>query len=373
MDCPFDLLNKRQIIEFDEVDPYNQKNTVHGFINRRQGKYYGSIWITEVNGKICPQLIHSAPKQHYPFKKDYDWDFPEYDKIELYEKIDGTCIIAYTYKDSIGRRYLTYKTRLRPFLGSSKFGNFYSMWNEMREKYPMIDKYCNNRKYNLVFELYGKRNKVLIDYPESLHTKLIFGVRRKDGVIIPPSDLKLIGVPILDGWEEDMTSIEEDYVSWEEYLENELEVDKEEQTMVGKEGLVWYFLNENREAVQIKCKPKSVKEIHWKGDAIPFESVYTTIINAFENFDEPTYDDVVSLLLEEYTEGKISKSRVRIEKILSKVIFDKKYQHKLAEDYNKLGVNINEDKATVMRWFGKNYPKKEAKRIYNLLKQYEDG
>jgi hypothetical protein len=42
------------------------------------------------------------------------------------------------------------------------------------------------------------------------------------------------------------------------------------------------------------------------------------------------------------------------------------------EDYNKQGFDINKDKVTCMRWFGKHYPKSEAKRIYQLLKLYEE-
>ena len=133
-----------------------------------------------------------------------------------------------------------------------------------------------------------------------------------------------------------------------------------------------YFLNEEGYATQIKCKPPSVLKFHWSGDAIPYESIYTTVINAFENFDEPKYDDVVSLLLEEFEEGKISKSIVRIKKVLGKVLFNKKYQYLIAKDYRKHKFDINKDKVTCMRWFGKNYPKSEAKRIYNLLKQYEE-
>ena len=142
--------------------------------------------------------------------------------------------------------------------------------------------------------------------------------------------------------------------------------------MKGREGLVWYFLVEDM-AVQIKCKPPSVLNYHWSGDAIPYESVYTTVYNAFENFDEPSYEDVIGLLQEEFDERKIEKSRTRIEKILGRVLFDRKFASKLYIDYKEQGFDINKDKSTCMRWFGKNYPKSEAKRIYRLLKQYEEN
>lgn len=367
--CPFDLTNKKRIIEFDKADPYNPQNRLRGFVNRREGQLYGSLWITHVNDEPCEQLIYSAPKQHYPFDKDNNWEFPEFDEIELYEKLDGTCIISYNYHDNKGNTYLTYKTRLRPFLSKSRFGNFYELWNEMRDKYPDIDLTCRDRNYNYVFELFGKRNKILIDYDVPLDTRLLFYISTGDGTVFPPILMPEIPTLIPADTINDITP--EKYNEIKDKLEEELFVDEENKILQGKEGYVMYFIKDG--AVQIKNKPPSVLKYHWSGDAISFESIYTTVINAFENFDEPSFDDVVRLLQEEFDDEKIAKSRVRIEKILGRVLFDKKFQYKLAEDYKKLGIDINKDKATVMHWFGQNYPKSEAHRIFNLLKSYENS
>jgi len=380
MKSPFNLTNKKQVIKFEEQDPYNPQNTLKGYINRRQGQLYGALWITHVNNKRIPQLIYSAPKQHYPFDKDKtEWKFPGCDYVDLYEKLDGTCIISYVYKNEKGEGFLTYKTRLRPFLGSSKFGNFFELWNEMLDKYPRIKNYTFDEYHNYVFELYGKRNKILIDYDTPLNTKLIFTVNASNGQIYTPElsafylDIKLESKGMLMGWHKyNVKRQEELYLKIQEELELMLKIDEETKSMKGMEGYVWYFVKDGH-AVQIKCKPPSVLKYHWSGDAVSYESIYTTIINAFENFDTPTHDDIVSLLKEEFDEGKIEKSRGRIEKLLGKILFDKKLQRKVAEEYKRMGVNINEDKITVMRWFGKNYPKSESSRIYRLLKQYEDG
>jgi len=385
MKYTFDITNKKQVIKFEEKDPYNPDNTLKGYINRRQGHLYGALWITHVNNKPCKQLIYSAPKQHYPFDKSKDsevinWEFPVCDFVELYEKLDGTCIISYVYKDSKGNVFLTYKTRLRPFLGSSKFGNFFELWNEMLEKYPDIINYVFDEYHNCVFEMYGKRNKILIDYDIPLDTKLIFTVNASNGQIYPPTEsvVPTMGVPVLESkgmlttWHEYNVNGQKDlYLKIQDELEVLMKIDEEAKIMKGEEGHVWYFM-ESGHAKQIKLKPPCVLKYHWSGDAIAYESIYTTVINAFENFDEPKYSDVVGLLQEEFDDSKIEKSRVRIEKILGKVLFDRKYQFKLAGDYNKMGFDINKDKSTCMRWFGKNYPKSEAKRIYNLLKQYEE-
>jgi len=380
MKCPFDLKNKKQIIRFEEVDPYNPQNTVKGYVNRRQGNMYGDLYITHVNGKKCYQHIYSAPKQHYPFDKNNEWKFPECDYIDLYEKLDGTCIISYTYLDSNGNIYLTYKTRLRPFLGKSKFGNFFELWNEMLKKYPNIINMTFDSEKVCVFELYGKRNKILIDYEIPLDTKLLFIRERCTGDIYPPESINVEeGCPFLEfegmvgSWNEyDIKGKEDLYRKIQEDLELGLYINEDEKILRGKEGYVMYFMKGDC-AIQIKNKPPSVLKYHWSGDAVAYESIYTTVINAFENFDEPTYDDVVSLLIEEFDLSKIEKSRVRIEKILGKVLFDRKYQYKLAKDYEKHNFDINKNKVTCMRWFGQHYPRSEAKRIFNLLKQYEVG
>jgi len=380
MKCPFSLRNKKQVIRFDEIDPYNPQNRVRGYVNRRQGQLYGALYITHVNDKPQYQLIYSAPKQHYPFEKSYvNWEFPECDYVDLYKKLDGTCIISYTYKNKKGEVFLTYKTRLRPFLGSGRYGNFFELWNEMLEKYSEINDYVFDTYHNCVFELYGKRNKILIDYDTPLNTKLIFTINASNGQIYTPDSsaeglnlVKLEGEGILTDWDEyNLEGKMNTYRRIQTELEEMLDIDEDNKIMKGDEGYVWYFMKDGH-AIQIKCKPPTVLKYHWSGDAIPYESVYTTVVNAFENFDTPSFNDVVTLLKEEFDDSKIEKSRVRITKCLNKVLFDRKFRSKLAGDYKKLNININEDKVTVMRWFGTHYPRSEAKRIYRALKQYEE-
>ena len=370
IESPFDLTNKKQIIEFEEVDPYNPQNTVKGYINRRQGRLYGCIYITHINGKSCPQVIYGTPKMHYPFDKDMKWEFPEANHVEVFEKLDGTNILSYKYTDKNNNIFLTYKTRLRPFLGEGKFGNFKLLWNEILEKYPKIKEVAWNSEYNLSFELYGKRNKILVDYDVPLDTKLLFVIDKKTGSIISPRflEINILKVDLLAILPMEKVN-EEYYIQYQKELDDLLEVDEEKQIIKGKEGTVWYFVKDNG-CVQEKCKPEGILKYHWRPDTIAYESIYTTCINAFENFDDPTHSDIVSLLEEEYTIDKIEKSRVRINKILSKVRFDKKLQFEIVEKYNKLGVDINEDKRTVMRYFATEYPKNQAKRIYTLLNAY---
>lgn len=146
--------------EFCEVDPFNPKNEVQGYISRKPNEYYGALIITKINNESVPeQLIMSSPKMHYPFGKTADgtrnYNFPTAKSIEIYEKIDGTCIIAYPYTNGVDR-FFSYKTRLRPFLRAGKFGDFPSMWRETSPPYlEEIKKLMLVKECNLVFELYG--------------------------------------------------------------------------------------------------------------------------------------------------------------------------------------------------------------------------
>lgn len=374
---PFDLTDKDKIITFSDRDPYNPQNTVEGYVNRDQGQLYGSLWITKVNGKDCKQLIYSAPKQHYPFDRNDVWSFPDCDYLDIFEKLDGTCIIAYTYKDTEGNVFLTYKTRLKPFLSKGKYGNFFELWNEMLKKYPQIEDYCFDEYHNCVFELYGKRNRILVEYDIPLDTQLIFTINASNGQIYPPNESVIDAkVPMVEckgtfiDWKEYTTEgMKENYLKIQQDLEYALIVDEENEIIKGEEGQVWYFMKDGS-AVQIKNKPPTILQYHWSNCAIRFESLYTTIVNAFENFDSPTYDDIVGLLSEEFLIESIEKSRNRITKILHDVLIEKKLQYEILPIYNKLGVDINIDKKTVMRQFATLYPKEMSSQIFCLLNRY---
>jgi hypothetical protein len=307
---------------------------------------------------------------HYPFDKNKVYKFPPHNKVEVYEKLDGTNILSYMYHDN-NNYFLTFKTRLRPFLGSGQYGNFKSLWDEILEKYPSIRTICHSVDYNFSFELYGKRNKILVEYDIPLDAKFLFARSTKTGNIYSPETLKL-SIPSLNILFSGKIVNEELYISHQRDLTNSLEVNEETQTIRGKEGTVWYLIT-NDSVSQIKCKPDGILKYHWSPSSISYESIYTTCINAFENFDNPTYSDIITLLEEEFTIDKIEKSKTRINKILEKVRFDKKLQFEIVTEYKKLGVDINTDKKTVMRWFGQHYPKSEAKRIYTLLMQYTEG
>jgi hypothetical protein len=240
------------------------------------------------------------------------------------------------------------------------------------------------------FELYGKRNHHLIRYDVDLDACFTFFRHAfEDYAVCPPNaEYAEEGFPAqprewppLEGG-----------VTQEQYLEHQESMNEtivqiempgvtdgeEAATAIGSlngiEGQVWYFLDEHGYAVQIKCKPEMVLDYHWdkernKAPRIPITSIYTTIVNAFENEDEPSFHFICELLQEEYPEEMVHRARNVIGRTLGEVLFDKKLRYEVLEEYARLGVSIHEDKGAVMRHMAAAFGKENAGRIYRMLSE----
>ena len=357
--------------DFCETDPFNPKNELIGFISRKANEYYGALIINKVNGKKVSQLIMGTPKMHYPFDSRADgtrnYRFPSAKTIELYEKLDGTNILSYFYSDG-KNRYLTYKTRLRPFLQSGRFGDFYGMWKEVgipfekEIKREMVRSDCN-----LSFELYGARNPHLIVYPNSLDIALLFGITNT-GRIIPPTQLKNHNIPIVNC----LKVIDKDYVWNYEELRRELNSklkQQEEGYYSGIEGSVWYMHLPDSRCLQLKCKPEIIEAIHFSAGAggLSRNVVITTCWNAFENVDVLTLDFLKQLLLEEFKPEIIEAKHYLIEDCIGFVTKEAEFRKGVIEDYRKLNMNILIQKAEVMKVLAQKYAKKDMRKVYSII------
>ena len=169
-----------------ETDSFNPQNKVSGYVEHGSGKNYGRLLIKEINGVETDQIIYGAPKFTYPFNKDGVLTFPHsISRIEAYDKLDGTNVTQYHYEHN-GYAYVSYKTRLRPFLSNS-YGEFLTMWKRMLEKYPGIEKMpFDYPGTHFSYELYGKENTHLIDYDVDLDCVFTCLVLM-GGNICPPS------------------------------------------------------------------------------------------------------------------------------------------------------------------------------------------
>lgn len=378
------VINPKQLFgndydEFCEKDPFNPKNVVMGFVSRKPTEYYGALIITHVNlKKVSPQLIMGTPKMFYPFTAREDgtrnYRFPltskgMTNKIEVYEKLDGTNVLAYTY--TVGPDlFVTYKTRLRPFLNEgSKWGKFVSMWNEAAADYKQVIRKMLMEGYNLSFELYGARNPHLVMYKVPLAFALLFAVTNV-GNITPPSKLNTRGLPCVPL----LKSIDRDYVWNYEQLQKELNNElsqTEDGYYTGVEGTVWYVSSAGK-YLQLKCKPEVIETIHFSAGSkdINKQVILATCWNALENVEVLTTDFIKRLLLEEFRPELIESSHYRIERCIEFVKGELVFRDSVLDAYKATGMNILTQKKEVMRAMSSKFDRKVMKKVYSTITNF---
>ena len=377
MAIPF--LIKKQGTKFKVKDPFNN-NILEGYLCRVPDLRYGMLYIEKVNDKHCPQLIWATPKMHYPFDKNgkFNW-YRNITKIEVYEKLDGTNILQYRYVDHKGDEYITYKTRLTPVLMEGREYSFLGLWKEAMDMYPEVEEMWYRNNMNISYEIYGTKNHILVRYPCLLDIKILFG-RGENGEIISPSamDVGAIGHPTLITTIKGDSDLDAEYQKIREYLNEHLNVvESEKEVLVeGMEGSVWYAIADR--VVQYKCKPDYVMDIHWKAaEGIPIHSIYTTIINSFEEMDIVTVDHVVELLKEEYEDRDIYRKINTIKRLVDELNLKMKLRKQIVEEYKAMQekdqeFDIKKDKRKVMRYFAEKMrewglSKKMAGKVYQII------
>ena len=356
------------IKEFEIIDTFNNNHVLYGFMCRQPGQYYGSMLITKVNDEMCEQIVYATPKLQYPFDKNGNFHWPEVSQVQIWEKLDGTNILAFHYNYK-GKQFLTFKTRLGPVVSNHVYGEFANMWNELLQTKTWIIGMINkNKDYNLSFELFGSRNPILIKYDVLLDTRLLFGVNRVTGEIVPPRSLNICDntnncFPLF----REINSLKK---LTEHYNLVRADLSEENKDVLLHEGAVYYALTVDEQWRMYKCKPEEIEKIHWSASGIiPKNSIRATIVNSFEDA-EPDLEYILTLLREEYNENLIIKSMVRIKKILDEVQENVKTQKKVNSFYQKAldaGFNITVDKAATMRFLSQYFIKSEMRKVAAML------
>ena len=182
----------KDLQEFEVEDPFNP-HVLRGYLCRRSDHRYGAMYVTHVDGTEEPQLIYATPKLSYPFDRAGTYRFPPAREVLVYEKFDGTNVLAYYYRTR-GQKCLTFKLRLSPVMRNSRHGPFLDFWREILAVYPDIPKLPAVNDCAISFELFGGRNKHLVVYDVPLSVAVLFGVG-PTGAIRPPADLQLLNVP----------------------------------------------------------------------------------------------------------------------------------------------------------------------------------
>ena len=359
-------LDQKWFSPVEAEDPFNDDLALKGFISRRPDHRYGALYLSHVGGEPVPQVIFATPKLHYPFDRTGAFRFPPIREIHIYEKLDGTNVLAYRYVDAEGNIRTTYKLRLFPVLRNGKFGAFLDMWKEMLSQYPQIADLPTLNGCSISFELYGAQNAHLILYENALACALLFGVST-DGAALHPESLETRGAPLARKW--GVLTAQSDPVREYARIRAEMEAQNkplEDDKLAGVEGSVWYVFDKDSALHLFKCKPESVEAVHWV-TGINKQAVMATCWNLLETQDQVTYELLYPLLAEEYTEEEIDKFRPHIDDCIMSIQAQLLFQEQVLDAYRAIGISVHEDKAACMRQMAQKFPKSMMKKVYSVL------
>ncbi len=360
---------------FDVTDPFNDEVRLEGFLCQRPDHRYGALALLRVDGRPAPQCIFATPKLHYPFGKDGRFHFPPIHTAHLYEKLDGTNVLAYGYADADGRRRLTYKLRLSPVLRNSKWGPFLDYWRELLTRHPELPTLIETNDCHVSFEMYGARNAHLIAYETDLAVAVLFGVRAADAAVVGPFQLQTGGVPIAPLLGELRAG--DDPVARFQLLREEMNSRNHpaaDDKLTGTEGAVWYVTEPSGQVTLWKCKPESVEEIHW-ATGINKVAVIATCWNALETADVLNYDVLLPLLLEEYQIDDIERFRANIDDGIRQVNVEQEFRQKVRAAYEEVkaqGLSLTKDKGAVMRALSTQFPRDQMGHVYAAIVRLGD-
>ena len=363
-------LAEKWLEPFDVTDPFS-KFRLEGYLSLKPDYRYGALALLKIGGKEAPQRILATPKLRYPFDRNGVFHFPSVKQIDIYEKLDGTNILAYQFKDAQDNWHVTYKLRLHPVLRNGKWGNFLDMWKEMLERYPRIPELPVLNRCSLSFELFGSRNSHLMLYDSPLDCALLFGVDAK-GRYRSIDEIDCLGIPVpthlgcLKAGDDPVAA----YGRIREKLQSTIQTQDDEK-LKGSEGAVWYVTTANMERVLFKCKPESVEAIHWKG-GVNKAAVLATCWNLLETEDFLEYGKLERLLLEEYSQAEIDAFREHIDACIGDVNEELNFRSLVLEAYDKIGIKLAEDKASVMRKLSTEFPRALMKKVFTLISRYGD-
>jgi hypothetical protein len=329
---------------------------------------YGALLITQVDEKVCEQVVWCTPKLQYPFDHAGTYHFPSIVKGMYFEKLDGTNVVAYHYMCD-GRDCVSFKTRLTPIIVDGRYGAFIAMLRELLESQPWINTVISqNPAYNLSFEMWGSRNPVMITYPEPLALTLLFGVHRESHAVTPCTALESSpGVRIPREYVLTSNDAERTYNEYRAAMS--IRNQGENLTV---EGMVLYAYTVESRWVMFKCKPEEIEKVHWCTGGIPHAALWTTALNSFEAADTG-FEQFLALLHEEYTDSQIGKSEARIAKIYAEATAHIQFASRVNAVWTaakQAGLDITKDKAETMRFMSGHFDRKEMRRVGSaVLKQ----
>ena len=376
VDVPEGLSGNKTWDRFENIeDPWNPENNMSGWVRRKSGDMYGCLKITEVNGRPAEQTIYGTPKLAYPHTDDGRWLLDEVIDCHAYIKYDGTNVLAYSYVDADGQCFTSFKLRTRPFMSPV----FKGYWNILLDRYPAVKNLKLQPRQAIAFEMYGNMNPMMIHYDVDLELRVLYG--RQDGKLVTMYDdpdffSMLHDCPVAEFYEWDINA---NYLEEYERIslllsENLKEISTDYYS--GIEGYVLYCKfpdhlgNFGYDFTRmIKLKAPAIVVVHRAQKFVPKLEVELTSKNLWEHFDNPTVDNLVTLLEEEWTEAQIEKSMETITNVYNTVMSEREEQDGIVAYYYQFfsDGDFNDNKPKVMKQMGQRYQKSDMKRVYSVL------
>lgn len=360
-----DLVN-----HFYESDPFNEGNRIEGYLCRQGDHRYGALLICRVNGHaVEPQTVWATPKLRYPFGRTEDgaerhYHWPKFVKVEVYEKIDGTNVLQYAYKDVDCNWFVTYKTRLTPVLRAGRFGDFVTLWRDALPFHPEIVQ-RPSRDITHSYELYGARNHVLVRYEVPIAIRHLFDVDQRGPDVYPPNDVEPVATATSS---DDLVSLYEAMRDRAQAENTKVNAGNDDEYIEGSEGYVFYVLTTDGRWEMFKAKPEMVEASHWATGGIPKSIIMPTVWNSLETSDVLSMETVCEMLREEFSVSQVEKSKARVDKCIGVVSERLELQSAVRNAYQKSGLDYAHDgKVAVMRYLSQHIDRAKMKQAFGCL------
>jgi hypothetical protein len=363
----------------DVPDPYNHGNRLSGWVQRAGGDQYGALVITQVNGRPAPQQVLGTPKASYPYRRDRAWLLERTGPVRSFLKYDGTNICQYSYHDADGNRFTSFKLRGRPFVPP----RFQALLDRTLARYPEAARLKLTPGEAMVYELYGRNNPMLIEYPVDIELRALCRRNQDTGDIEPagPADVNFsrLDCPLAQetptsAWE----NAREEYLRRQSVYSGSLQplLREGERTFLGHEGEMLYVRFPGGARSEpgaftrlIKLKPPEIEEIHQASDFVPRSELEATARNIFETSDTPDLTGFIMMLAEDWSDEQIGRSMETAERVLNETLTRRAFEDRVLERFLERfePPQFHSGPATVMRHLSTHYPKPEMRRVYRSL------
>ena len=119
----------------------------------------------------------------------------------------------------------------------------------------------------------------------------------------------------------------------------------------------------------IKLKPPEIEEVHQTLQHVPRTELEATVRNIFEAADDPTINDFVMLLSEEWEDDQIRRSMDTAERVLAETLTRHRFQEGVLNTYFEHFTpdDLHQKRREVMTAMGKVYPRGEMQRVFAVL------